>query len=296
MRPLAAGVLLNERREVLLVQCQHSSDADAWCLPMTPLNRGETLGAAAVRALAERAGVTGQVIRLLDADTAHEPRHGDVLIVTYELAWVEGTATPGTDTNAVRYFPLSSFPQLTLGTIEKALRICAESHLEEWMIRDSFERLQTEDDKVMLSDAMVAMIREHADDITRLWLADLLESPSAPSYRQADIEVLTQRATTALSQFSRWLRGHEAEAELSLFYYNIGQVRREEGFMAHEVISALMLLKKHLAAFAKTHGVFRRPIDVYRVLELNRRVAIFFDKAIFHAARGYEGVADGGSE
>jgi len=34
--------------------------------------------------------------------------------------------------------------------------------------------------------------------------------------------------------------------------------------------------------------VGERPIDSYRVLEFNRRMALFFDKAMYHLARGYE--------
>ena len=29
------------------------------------------------------------------------------------------------------------------------------------------------------------------------------------------------------------------------------------------------------------------PLDVYRVMELSRRIVLFFDKALFHTARGF---------
>ena len=60
------------------------------------------------------------------------------------------------------------------------------------------------------------------------------------------------------------------------------------GFAVHEVLSSLTLLKKHVWSYAWNHGVWEKPIDVYRVLELNRRIAAFFDKAMYHTARGFE--------
>ena len=170
---------------------------------------------------------------------------------------------------------------------ERALRICADTHLEDWAIRDSFEHLQTDDAKVMLSDALVAMIKARAGEIARVWIADICENPTTARYCNVDQEQLFERGTTALSQFGRWLSGREADQEVSDFYFEIGRQRKAEGFDAHEVLSALMLLKKHTWSFARNHGVWERPIDVYRVLELNRRIAAFFDKAIYHAARGF---------
>jgi hypothetical protein len=49
-----------------------------------------------------------------------------------------------------------------------------------------------------------------------------------------------------------------------------------------------MLLRKHIWLFARRHGVWERPIDVYRVLELNRRIVVFFDKAMYETTRGFE--------
>ncbi len=64
--------------------------------------------------------------------------------------------------------------------------------------------------------------------------------------------------------------------------------RSGQGFSAHELISSLTLLKKHVWTYTRTRGVWQRPIDVYRVLELNRRIALFFDRAIYHATLGFE--------
>jgi len=286
--PLAASVVLNERREVLLVKCKRYSETAMWCLPMDFATPGETIADASLRALKERAGVEARLIRLLDTDSSSSPEHGDLLIVTFEVEKVGGQETSGEDVEKLAYFPLSRHPTLGLNSNEKALRICADGHQEEWMIHDSFERLQGDDTKVMLSDALVALIRENSQELARAWLAEVRESPTTASYAKADSDESLAQVTTALSQFSRWLSGHEADQEVADFYFNIGRERRAQGFHNHEILSALMLLKKHIWIFAHSHGIWKRPIDVYRVLELNQRILVFFDKAMYHTTRGFE--------
>jgi ADP-ribose pyrophosphatase YjhB (NUDIX family) len=286
--PMAAAVLLNERREVLLVKCKRYSETGTWCLPMDFAAPGESIANAAIRALKERAGVEARLIRLVDADSSASADPGDLLIVTFEVEKTGGQERTGEDVEKLAYFPLSRHPALSFSSNERALRICADSHLEEWMIRDSFERLQTDDAKAMLSDALVAQIRENSEELGRQWLSDVREGPATRAYARVDPDRLLERATTALSQFSRWLSGHEADEEVASFYYNIGRERRAQGFHNHEILSALVLLKSRIWMFAHSHIVWKRPIDVYRVLELNRRIVVFFDKAICQVTCGFE--------
>jgi len=91
-----------------------------------------------------------------------------------------------------------------------------------------------------------------------------------------------------VTQFGRWLKGEQSEEQMRAFCRAVGQERRAQGIALTELISSLSLLRKNLWTFARTQGVWQRPIELYRVLELNRRTAVFFDKALYHAARGFE--------
>jgi 8-oxo-dGTP diphosphatase len=291
--PLAASLVLNERREVLLAKRKYPPSKGAWCLPLGFARAGETIAEAALRALKEQTGLDGRLVRLLDTDSSPDAEHGGLLIVTFEMKKVGGRETASGDAESVAYFPLSRCPELGFSANEKALRICADTHLEDWAIRDSFERLHSDEGKVMLSDALVSLIEEHAEEVARAWLADVGTNASTLSYRSLDQNKLLERASTALSQFGRWLIGREADQEVIEFYFRMGRERKRQGFKLQEVLSTLMLLKKHIWTFAHNHGMWERPIDLYRVLELNRRIVVFFDKAMYHTARGYE--SDNGS-
>jgi len=286
--PVAACVVLNEDREVLLVKREREPHKGMWCLPIGFAEMGETIGQAARRELKEETGIEGQILRLIDADSFSSDYYGQLLIVTFEMQKVGGAERAGDDAEDVSYFPIDWLPPLAFSSNEKAVRYCAEAYKEQWAIEDSFNRLQADENEELLSDALIALVRDHAEEVSRLFVAEARSNPTTASYATIDSDGFFERTCTALSQFGRWLKGDEADQEVRAFYRAIGRERRAQGFALHEVLSVLTLLRKHVWIYARTRGVWKRPIDVYRVLELNRRIALFFDKAIYHAARGYE--------
>jgi ADP-ribose pyrophosphatase YjhB (NUDIX family) len=286
--PVAASILLNEQREVLLVKRRNEPHKGEWCLPMGFAELGETIADAARRELKEETGVQALVLRLIAADSFESGHYGDLLIVTFEMQKVEGEEQAGDDAEEVRYFPIKEPPPLAFSSNETALRACVVVHEEGWAIQDSFVTLHANEDREMLSDVLVAVIQERAEEIAGLWLMEVRTNPTTRSYRTLEPDQLMERATAAISQFGRWLKGDEASNEVKSFYRLLAKERKEQGFGVHELLSSLMLLKRQLWKFAHSLGMWERPIDMYRVLELNRRVAAFFDKATYHAARGFE--------
>jgi 8-oxo-dGTP diphosphatase len=286
--PVACSVVLNENREVLLVKRKREPLKWMWCLPIGFAETGETIGQAARRELREETGIEGRIVRLLDADSVESDFYGDLLIVTFEQRRVGGTERAGDDAEALAYFPLNKLPPLAFSSNEKALRFCEEVHREEWAIQDSFESLQADEGQEMLSDALVSLVKDRAEEVTRVWFDEVRTNPTTVTYRTVDPDQLFERGFTAISQFGRWLKGREADDEVRAFYRALGQERKAQGFVLHEVLSSLTLLKLHVWTYARNQGVWRTPLDVYRVLELDRRIAAFFDKAMYHTTRGFE--------
>jgi len=285
--PVAASVILNKKREVLLVKRKRQPQKGMWCLPIGFAEIGETIYEAALRELKEETGIEGQVLRLLDVNSFKSDFYGDLLVVTFEVDKTGGTERGGDDADEVSYFPLQGLPPLAFSVNEDALQICMEAHYEEWAIQDSFRKLEDNEGSEMLSDALVALVKDHAEEISRVWLSDVRSNPTTASYRKIDPEQLFNRAKHALLDFGRWLRGDDADHEIRAFYRVLGQERKSQGFAVYEVLSSLTLLKKHLWTFAGQLDVWEKPIDVYRMLELNRRFAVFFDKASYYTAIGF---------
>ncbi len=291
--PVAAAVVLDAERRVLLVRRAREPHRGSWCLPIGFAEEQETIAEAALRELEEETGVEGRILHLLDVESSRSDFYGDLLVVTFEAVAVGGTSRPGDDAEAVAWYPIDALPPLAFPSNETALAACRERHREGWAIQDSFQRLEgTAGVGELLSDALVALVRDRADEVAALWLADVRSSPSTRAYREADPGPLVTAVTTALTQFGRWLQGDEAESEVRAFYRAVGRDRRAQGFELHEVLSSLTLVRKNVWTFARDRGIWARPIDVYRVLELDRRIVAFFDRAAYHTVRGWEGGDD----
>jgi 8-oxo-dGTP diphosphatase len=286
--PVAAAVVVNEQREVLLVRRKSDPHRGMWCLPIGFAELNETIEQAALRELREEAGLNGRVLQLLDVDSYQDDFYGDLLIVSFEVEYLSGTPTPGDDAEEAAFHPLLSTPPLAFAANEQALRAYLSVHREDWQIADSFNRLQDQGDQVLLSDTLLQILNEHALAVARQWLADVCRNPTTLSYRKSPPEAFLEKARLTLSKLSGWLKNESTGLEIKDFYQALGRERCSQGFALAEVISALMLLRKHIWLFVSGQGVLERPIDVYRVLELEQRVIAFFDKAMFHTALGFE--------
>jgi len=287
--PAAAALVLDYDRRVLLVKRGILPNKGMWCLPIGFAEMGETIAQAALRELHEETGVVGKVSRLIDADSWNSGFYGDLLVVTFEVEKVSGDEAPGDDAEEVAYFPIDRLPPLAFPSNEKAIRLCADLHRDDWAIHDSFHRLEDGVGAEMLSASLVGFASEHAPYVARLWLADVRSNRTTLRYMRLDPDPLLAECTTGLKLLGRWLEGESTEDEIRTFYRDLGARRRAQGVAAHEMLSAVMLLKKQIWTYARSQGVWDRPVDAYRVMELQSRFAVFFDKAVYHLARGFGG-------
>ena len=140
---------------------------------------------------------------------------------------------------------------------------------------------------MMISVRLVAMIEDHAEQLTSGLVNDLQRHPRVRGYHRLAPLELHNRAYDVYHNLSKWVgRGSESEIELS--YTDLGRRRYREGIPLSEVIFALLLTKEHLLTYVRTSGLADTALDLYQELELVQMVSQFFDKAIYHAARGFE--------
>jgi 8-oxo-dGTP diphosphatase len=285
--PAAAALVLDEDRRVLLVKRKYPPSEGMWCLPIGFAEMGETIAAAALRELSEETGIAGRILRLIDADSWSGKYYGDLLVVTFEIDKLHGTETPGDDAAEVEYFQIDRLPVLAFPSNEKAIRLCADLHRDEWAIHDSFHRLEDGSGAEMLSDSLVGFVSEHAGYVARLWLADVRSNHTTEGYWRLDADQLLAECTSGLKLLGRYLEGGSTEERTKTFYRDLGTRRRSQGVQLHEMLSAIMLLKKQIWSFALSQGLWERPVEMYRIMELQSRFAVFFDKAMYDSARGY---------
>jgi hypothetical protein len=140
----------------------------------------------------------------------------------------------------------------------------------------------------MISEKLVALIENDADTLTKHWLSDVRANPSTPTYHIFNEEKLYKRAHLVYSQLSHWISRETSKEEIRNYYTKLGQERFKEGFALHEVVSAIVLLKRHLWIHILSDGQLSTAFELYQSLEMNNRVVLFFDRAIYYTIIGYE--------
>ncbi len=290
--PVASNIVIKDR-EVLLVKRKNEPFKGLWCLPMGFAESGESIEHAALRELEEETGLRGYIINLVDVESGVSKTYGDLLFLTFETEWVEGELTAGDDAQEVDFFSFDKMPEMAFISNINAIKKFISSKEDYWNILDSFSRSVGEKGHIhtsgnFLSDHLIRLIEENAEIITKHWLDDVSTKKSTRTYAKFDPETSFSRNKRVTKQFGDWLGGTYSNKEIRKFYTSLGKDRRKEGFDLSEVLSALSLCRKHIWEFSLSQGMWNKPIDIYMVLELERRMMLYFDKASYFVSKGYE--------
>jgi hypothetical protein len=139
-------------------------------------------------------------------------------------------------------------------------------------------------------DKLVDLIEKNANQLSLNWLSDVRKHPTTPTYHKYNEEALYNRAFDVYSRLSKWISKETTKEEIYKHYFALGIQRRKEGFALSEVIQALTISRRHIWLKVMSEGFLDTALDMYKALELNNRVVLFFDRAIHFTALGYESV------
>ncbi|HON38745.1 MAG: hypothetical protein ACOX3E_11945 [Desulfomonilia bacterium] len=140
----------------------------------------------------------------------------------------------------------------------------------------------------MIYSRLIKLIEDNADELTNRVCKDLLTREETKSYRTLTQDLLRDRIYDVYSRLDSWLNKKMQTGEVQQYYSDMGKKRFREGIPLHEVIMALMIIKRHLWLYVRENQFFDSTYECYQALELNNKVVLFFDRAIFFTIVGYE--------
>ena len=143
----------------------------------------------------------------------------------------------------------------------------------------------------MLSGRLVQIIEDHAEQLTRGLIDDLLRNNRTPHYHHLTREELHHRIFDVYRNLGRWL-SDETESAIESSYTQLGKKRLTEGIPLNEIVYSLGLIKQHLLEYIHLSGMIDTAVDLYGDRELQRLVGRFFDKAVHYTVRAFEHEAD----
>ncbi len=287
------SAIVTKGREVLLVKRRFAPHKGKWCLPSGFAETGESIQSATLRELEEETGLKGEITGFVDTDSVTDELYGDLIFLTFEVDITGGRLEAGDDALEARYFSLFETPELAFPSNTKAIHTYINSKSEFWAIMDSFTlSVSNPEDSHLkpnfLSNILVEVIKGNINVIADRWIQDVKRNRSTPTYHRVPDDELRTRFQNDTHQYVNWLTGNYVMEDMIRHYQELGARRKKQGFMQSELISALSLIRKHIWEFALSQGMWQKTIDIYRTLELERRMMLFFDKAAYHACRGYE--------
>ena len=138
-----------------------------------------------------------------------------------------------------------------------------------------------------LSQKLIDLIEKNAEMLTKSWLHDVKQHGETLGYHRFDEKELYDRAYAVYSQIGKWVSRETSKEDIAKQFKQLGRERRKEEIPLDEVIYALILEKRHLWLKVLSSGMLDTAMDLHQALELNNRVVLFFDRAIFYTVQGY---------
>lgn len=153
----------------------------------------------------------------------------------------------------------------------------------------------------MLGARLLQLIQAHAGSLTNEVIRDLRTNERTPSFRRLSLPNVESRIGALYSNLGKWI-GDPDENAVRVEYEEMGRRRFQEDVPISEIVYALLLTKRHLRRYIRDHGLVDfagdrmmpdelLPLELHSIQELNYQVGEFFDRALYHLARGYEAEA-----
>ena len=134
---------------------------------------------------------------------------------------------------------------------------------------------------------LVRLIETHSNELASCLLTRVRSSEATFAYDQVPDEDLKDRVYEIYRHLGDWLITRD-QFDLEERYEKIGALRANQSVPFSQLVWAIVLTKDNLWEFLKLHSEMERPVEVFGELEMLQLLDLFFDRAIYFAAIGYE--------
>jgi len=138
----------------------------------------------------------------------------------------------------------------------------------------------------VLAGKLVKIIETRADEIAMTWYREIKNSYYLPGFSHLTEDQALRMATNVYRKLSYWLLP-ESDHEVKQSYEQFGASMYHKGFRLEEVIMTLILIKRYLWLHLLEEGVMTTNLEIYQALDLNNKVVLYFDRAIYFGLIGY---------
>jgi hypothetical protein len=140
---------------------------------------------------------------------------------------------------------------------------------------------------MMFSYRLVRLIESHAEELAATLEEKAITNPQVSHFKTIPAHELRERVYEIYRHLGDWLLGKN-ELDIEQRYRQIGARRAQQRVPLSEVVQAIVLTKENLWEFLQSEAIADRAVEIMGELELLQMLEMFFDRAIYYAAVGYE--------
>ncbi len=138
----------------------------------------------------------------------------------------------------------------------------------------------------ILTNSFVKLIEENHEKITEFFMNDLLKNPDTEAYRHISRDSMYESSDMVYRDLSQWIARDFSKKKIEERYLKIGRERYFSGIPFFQVQKALVLQKRHLWLFVMDK-LYSDSTILTEALELNNRVTLYFDRAVYYILKAY---------
>jgi hypothetical protein len=140
----------------------------------------------------------------------------------------------------------------------------------------------------MSNEKLIGILKNKRKEILDLWLTDFKATRTLRIMEGFDEAKLKKMMADVLDGFEEMMSRGLSKYRICIDFAKIGDYFFEDRFALHDVINALTLLKKVIMEVVTSEGFFTTAFQLYQLQELNNKAVLYFDRAVYYSALGYE--------
>jgi len=139
----------------------------------------------------------------------------------------------------------------------------------------------------IISNKLVELVEKHSDEILKRWSTRLINDPTTSSYTEKHLKDVEARARNILNNLGKWISYDTSKTKIGKRYAEEGRELFNMQIPLCEAFRAIITLRRILWLFIINESVFDSAFQMHQMMEMNDRVILFFDRAIYYMTRGY---------
>ncbi len=141
---------------------------------------------------------------------------------------------------------------------------------------------------ITLSKNLVELIELNSDKLRKRVVEDIRKHHGTKTYHTLSEAQIYSWVLEVYSQFDKWMSNVITKEEIKRNYTALGRQQRKEGFALSEVIQALIITRRHIWLLVDYESFLDTAQDLRMAIDLVNQTLLFFDRAIYFTAVGFE--------